>query len=234
MELSVSSARDKGIITVDDPIGRITLGDIVIDGRSEAEMMNELTREVARANPDLILTERGDSFEMPYLYHRAALHDIDLRLGREKDTMPDGHGRSYFSYGRILYKPGGYTLAGRLHLDRSSFIFREGGLLGLIDLARITGIPIQELSRLSPGSAVSALQVNQALCDGVLVPWKRNLAEYWKTAEELLIADRGALVIEPKVGLHENVFEIDFASLFPNIMVNHNISPETVPVRLLP
>lgn len=30
-------------------------------------------------------------------------------------------------------------------------------------------------------------------------------------------------MIEPKVGLHENVFEVDFASLFPNIMVNHNI-----------
>ncbi len=87
---------------------------------------------------------------------------------------------------------------------------------------------MQELSRLSPGSAVTALQVNQALRDGVLVPWKRNLAEYWKTAQELLIADRGALVIEPKVGLHENVFEVDFSSLFPNIMVNHNISPETV------
>ncbi len=87
---------------------------------------------------------------------------------------------------------------------------------------------MQELSRLSPGSAVTALQVNQALRDGVLVPWKRNLAEYWKTDEELLIADRGALVIEPKVGLHENAFEIDFASLFPNIMVKHNISPETV------
>jgi hypothetical protein len=49
---------------------------------------------------------------------------------------------------------------------------------------------MQELSRLSPGSAVTALQVNQVLHDGVLVPWKRNLAEYWKTVEELLIADR--------------------------------------------
>lgn len=157
------------------------------------------------------------------------LHGIDLQLGREKDILPEGSsGRSYFSYSRILYKSRGYFLAGRLHLDRSIFLFREGGLLGLIDLARITGIPLQELARLSPGSAVTALQVNQALKDGVLVPWKRNLAEYWKTAEELLIADRGALVIEPKVGLHENAVEIDFASLFPNIMVKKNISPETV------
>jgi len=44
----------------------------------------------------------------------------------------------------------------------------------------------------------------------------------------LLVADRGALVIEPRVGMHENAAEIDFASLFPNIMVNHNISPETI------
>ncbi len=228
MELSVTPDRDKGIITMDDPIGRITLGDTVIENGDEAEMINELNRTVARADPDLLLTERGDSFELPYLHHRASLHDIDLQLGREKDVLPEGEGKSYFSYGRILYKPKGYLLAGRLHLDRSIFLFREGGLLGLIDLSRITGIPLQELARLSPGSAVTALQVNQALRDGVLVPWKRNLAEYWKTAEELLIADRGALVIEPKVGLHENAFEIDFASLFPNIMVKHNISPETV------
>jgi DNA polymerase elongation subunit (family B) len=228
MELSVTPDRDKGIITTDDPIGRINLGDTVIENGDEVEMLNELNCLVARANPDLILTERGDSFELPYLRHRASLHGIELQLGREKDILPEGEGKSYFSYGRILYKPRGYLLAGRLHLDRSSFVFREGGLLGLIDLSRITGIPLQELSRLSPGSAVTALQVNQALRDGVLVPWKRNLAEYWKTAEELLIADRGALVIEPKVGLHESAFEIDFASLFPNIMVKHNISPETV------
>jgi DNA polymerase elongation subunit (family B) len=228
MELSVTPRRDKGIVTLDDPIGRITLGDTVIEQKDEAEMIIELNREVAHDNPDLILTEKGDSFELPYLHHRASLHDIDLQLGREKDILPEGDGKSYFSYGRILYKSRGYLLAGRLHLDRSLFIIKEGGLLGLIDLSRISGIPLQELSRLSPGSAVTALQVNQALRDGVLVPWKRNLAEYWKTAEELLIADRGALVIEPKVGIHENAFEVDFASLFPNIMVNHNISPETV------
>lgn len=228
MELSVTPRRDKGIVTMDDPIGSITLGDTTIKQNDEAEMIRELNYGVAHTNPDLILTEKGDSFELPYLHHRASLQDIDLQLGREKDILPEGDGKSYFSCGRILYKLRGYLLAGRLHLDRSLFIIKEGGLLGLIDLSRITGIPLQELSRLSPGSAVTALQVNQALRDGVLVPWKRNLAEYWKTAEELLIADRSALVIEPKVGIHENAFEVDFASLFPNIMVNHNISPETV------
>ncbi len=234
MNLTVTPARDRGIVTMEDQIRRINLGNTVIEGDDEAEMLKRLSCEVATSDPDIILTEHGDSFEMPHLYHRAALHDIDLQLGREKYIHKESGGRSYFSYGRILYRPEGYMLSGRLHLDASSFVFREGGLPGLIDLARITGIPMQELSRLSPGSAVTALQVNQALRDGVLVPWKRNLAEYWKTAEELLITDRGALVIEPKTGLHESAFEIDFASLFPNIMVKHNISPETVLCRCCP
>ncbi len=228
MNLTVTPARDRGIVTMEDPIRRINLGNTVIQDDDEVEMLKRLSCEIAASDPDIILTEHGDSFELPYLYHRAVLHDIDLQLGREKDFHKESGGRSYFSYGRILYRPEGYMLSGRLHLDTSSFVFREGGLTGLIDLARITGIPMQELSRLSPGGAVTALQVNQALRDGVLVPWKRNLEEYWKTAEELLTADRGALVIEPRVGLHESVFEVDFASLFPNIMVNNNISPETV------
>jgi len=79
-------------------------------------------------------------------------------------------------------------------------MFKEGGLPGLIDLARITGIPMQELSRLSPGSAVNAMQVNQAQRDGVLVPWKRNLAENWKTAARIADSGQGALVLEPRVG----------------------------------
>jgi DNA polymerase elongation subunit (family B) len=119
MELSVIPARDKGIITMDDPIGRIVFGNRVIEGSSEAEIINKLNIEVARADPDLILTDRGDSFDLPYLHHRAALHDINLQLGREKDLLPEGSGKSYFSYGRILYKPRGYLLSGRLHLDES-------------------------------------------------------------------------------------------------------------------
>ena len=226
MEFSVKPKRKHGIITMDEPVGSITLGENMLDG-NEYELLCNISGLIAKEDPDIITTNGGDSFDFPYLYHRAGKYGISLQLGRIKDKDPK-KGMSYFSYGRIFYKPQGYVLSGRLHIDRSSFMFKEGGLAGLIDLARITGIPMQELSRLSPGSAVNALQVNQAQRDGVLVPWKRNLAENWKTALELMIADRGALVIEPRVGLHENAAELDFASLFPNIMVNHNISPETV------
>jgi hypothetical protein len=37
MELSVTPRREKGIVTIDDPIGRITLGDTIIEQKDEAE-----------------------------------------------------------------------------------------------------------------------------------------------------------------------------------------------------
>jgi len=39
---------------------------------------------------------------------------------------------------------------------------------------------------------------------------------------------KGAFVKEPLAGLHENITVLDFASLYPSIIIAHNISPETV------
>jgi DNA polymerase I len=41
-------------------------------------------------------------------------------------------------------------------------------------------------------------------------------------------ADRGGFIFAPEVGVHEDVHELDFSSLYPNIIVTRNISPETV------
>ncbi|UCF07934.1 MAG: hypothetical protein JSW28_09895, partial [Thermoplasmata archaeon] len=143
--------------------------------------------------------------------------------------------KSYFSYGSILYKPPACMLRGRLHIDTtSSFMFRDGGMSGLTDLSRMCGIPVQPLSRLSPGSAISAMQVNFALRHGYIVQWKKNVPEEFKTAEELMTADRGGLIFEPVVGVHDHVVEVDFTSLYPNIMAKYNLSPETVLCRCCP
>jgi DNA polymerase-2 len=61
-----------------------------------------------------------------------------------------------------------------------------------------------------------------------LIPWKPTLAENFKTFEELLIADRGGFIFEPKIGVHEQVAEFDFVSLYPNIMFKKNVSAETI------
>src|SRR5208282_81625 len=51
---------------------------------------------------------------------------------------------------------------------------------------------------------------------------------------ELLVADRGGFIFEPELGVHEGIGELDFSSLFPNIMSKKNISPETVRCKCCP
>ncbi len=227
---------DAGIPTYHDPLSKVEINDIVLDGE-EDEMLLGLVEALKALDPEVIYTENGDGFTLPYLYARASFNGVgdEFVLGREKgDAMPKKRGKSYFSYGNILYKPPSYTLKGRLHIDSNSFIFSEGGMCGLIDLARMSCIPAQALSRLSPGSAISAMQVNHALKDGYLILWKKNVPEEFKTAEELIIADRGGLIFEPVVGVHDGVIEVDFTSLYPNIMAKYNLSPETVLCQCCP
>jgi DNA polymerase-2 len=138
-------------------------------------------------------------------------------------------GRSYFSYGRVVYQAPSYPFFGRWHLDsKNSFILTETRLAGLMELSRLSKVPVQKMARTSPGSAISMMQLDRALSDGILIPWKKGEPERWKTAWDLLVADKGGLVYQPITGLYENVAEIDFASMYPAMMVRHNISPETV------
>ncbi|HEY7080567.1 MAG TPA: DNA polymerase domain-containing protein, partial [Nitrososphaeraceae archaeon] len=63
---------------------------------------------------------------------------------------------------------------------------------------------------------------------GILIPWKPFIAEHFKNLSELFIADRGGFIFEPKIGVHEQVAEFDFESLYPNIMQKYNLSAETI------
>jgi DNA polymerase elongation subunit (family B) len=221
------------IPTLEDPLETIKLDDIIIEGE-ESSMLEQLDREVRHLDPDVIVSDGGDGFYLDHLSHRAGLHDIRLELGRE-EGMRQAKGKSYFTYGRIVYKAPAHKLRGRVHIDSAgSFMYDESGLSGIIDLSRLSRIPLQEMSRLSPGTAISAMQVNEALRMGTLVLWKKNLPEDFKTAGELLISDRGGFIYEPKVGIHDHVTEVDFASLYPSIMVVHNISPETIKCQCCP
>jgi DNA polymerase elongation subunit (family B) len=222
----------EGIPTPDAHISKIILDDTILEGSDEAELLLQLRAEMRTFDPDLVYTENGDSFLLPYLHYRAKVNELDdFYLGRDRDLMQagTGKGRSYFSYGRIIYKPPRYLLNGRVHIDRShSFIYREGGIHGLIELSRLSSIPLQTLSRVTPGTVITAMQIAQALRENVLVRWKKNVPEDFKDAKTLFLADRGGMIYEPTLGIHENVVEIDFTSLYPAIMVKHNVSPETV------
>ena len=72
------------------------------------------------------------------------------------------------------------------------------------------------------------MQMITALQRQVMVPYTKQQTEQYKSARTLLRSDRGGLVFQPQVGLHENVIEIDFVSMYPSIISLFNISPETI------
>jgi len=218
----------------DDPMERVRVNDATLEG-PEDDILEDLGRLIGDMDPDIVYTGRGDDFYMHYLARRAQDHGIELDLGRE-DGARTSKGKSYFTYGRIMYRPPAYKLRGRMHIDREqSFMYAEAdGMYGLIDLSRLSLIPVQDLSRLSPGSAISAMQVNEAMRTGHLVMWKKNVPEGFKTARELMMCDRGGFIHDPAVGVHDSVTELDFCSLYPNIMVKYNISPETLNCECCP
>lgn len=206
---------------------------IEIKNESEAEMIDQLTREITeKIDPDFIFTDNGDSFDFPYLIHRAEVNGINLILGRESSiplNKPAIEGTSYFSYGRIYFKPTTVKLLGRIHIDiNNSFIWNDSGSEGLYEIARICRMPLHTAARASIGKCLSSLQFYYATRKDILIPWKPTIAERFKTFEELLIADRGGFIFEPEIGIHEQVAEFDFVSLYPNIMLKKNLSAETI------
>ena len=203
---------------------------IYIQG-SEIDILYQLVKEVEKINSDFILTEYGDSFTFPYLTHRSEINQVNLVLDREGIPLckPKKDGTSYFSYGRMYFKPLATKLLGRIHIDTdNSFVLNESGLQGLYELARICRLPLHSASRASIGKCMSSLQFYNAVRNNILIPWKPTLAEHPKSLGDLLIADRGGLIFEPIIGAHEKVAELDFVSLYPTIMFKKNISAETV------
>jgi DNA polymerase elongation subunit (family B) len=237
VKLEVEVAKAGKLPRPTDSIESITLesdsGKITIEGRSEADKLLGLVQAVREADPDFILTDDGDTFLFPYLIRRAEANGVASKLVLDRDgtvlKLPSKAGTSYFSYGRIHYKPSAMKLCGRIHIDvNTSFAYSEAGFEGLFELSRICRMPMHTSSRASIGKALSSLQFYHASKIDLLVPWKPTLVESFKDRNELLMADRGGFIFEPKVGVHENVGELDFSALYPNIMYRKNISAETV------
>ena len=216
-----------GIPRMQDQLLGARVDDVEIDGDEET-ILKEIDATVRSKDPDVLMTDGGDAFLMPYLAAKASELGVNLQLGRDPDRFAGVKAKSYFTYGKIVYKPGQYILRGRLHLDRGHFAFRESDFAGLAELSRLSTLTPQEQARLTPGTAFSAMQVNQAYHDGCLVVWKKNRPEDFKDAENLLRGDRGGFTFEPEVGVHEGLYELDFSSLYPSIMVKYNISAETL------
>ncbi len=204
-----------------------------LENRDGAEVLEGLAWHLRRCDPDIIMTEYGDAVLLPFLTRLSQERGVPLPFNRDPEAGYFRTGASsYFSYGKIVHKDGAFELAGRWHLDtENSFMMGESSLDGVVEIARLTQLPVQHQARSSIGSALSSMQLSWAFRHGYLIPARKREPEEFKSAETLLLADRGGLIFQPVMGYHEQIAEMDFVSMYPTIMVEHNVSPETVNCR---
>lgn len=224
-----------------DRIGAVVIKDgndtYEISNVSEADLLADLESTIARLDPDFVFTQDGDTFLFPYLISRAEQNGTSISLSRDRIPLvrPAKEGTSYFSYGKIHFKPTATRLYGRVHIDlHNSFIWDEAAMQGIYEIARTCRMPLHTAARASIGRCMSSLQFYHATKKDILIPWKPTLAEHFKTYQELLVADRGGFMFEPEIGVHEKVAEFDFVSLYANIMMKKNLSAETVRCECCP
>ncbi|WP_435346085.1 type B DNA-directed DNA polymerase [Haloarchaeobius sp. HRN-SO-5] len=219
-------------IDVDDPAlaaGRVA--DLRVEGEPAGDTadaaLRTLARRLDRVDPDVLLPSHADL--VPVLYEAAAECDVDLDLGRRPGWTRLAGANTYESYGRVGHSPARYAVPGRaIVVTGTSFLWNESSLAGLRYMVGRSWRPVQEVGWASIGTVLTAMQTREALDRGVLVPWNKWEPETFKTARTLHTADRGGVTLSPEVGLHEDVHELDFASLYPNVICEHNVSPETV------
>ena len=205
----------------------IMCGDMEFSG-DELTILSEFSVFYNSFDPDVVVLEEGDRFAVEYLLFRFRFVGLEFMFGREVQSFRGVGGRSYFSYSSVLRRNPPHYFRGRYHFDGCGFMFRECGVDGIFELSRLSSLPPQMVARLSPGRVITNLYVSTAFRLGYPVPYKMNMVEDFKSARVLLDADKGGFVYEPVSGFHTGVCELDFASLYPYIMVNFNISPETV------
>ena len=88
-----------------------------------------------------------------------------------------------------------------------------------IQLSSLTGIPLDQVVAASVGFRLEFFLMRQAYKHGELVP---------NRSERKPESYKGAIVLKPRPGVHENIVVLDFTSMYPSIMIKYNVGPDTL------
>ncbi len=202
------------------------------DGGRDEDALQALETTLADCDPDVLVVSHADLVAL--LERRADDLGLDsCHLGRRPGWTQLASESTYESYGQVGHSPARYRVPGRAIVDTSnSFLWHQSTLEGIEYMVERTGRPLQEAAWGSIGTLLTARQVRMARREAsVLAPWNKWEPERFSDVATLHAADRGGFTFAPEVGFHEDVHEIDFGSLYPRIICEYNVSPETVDCR---
>lgn len=104
--------------------------------------------------------------------------------------------------------------------EKVELIFKIGYefLSYAIELSKIVRMPLDTVGAAAAGYRVENYIIKYAKKLNELIPKHKEIA-YQKYV--------GGLVLSPKKGLHNNIAVVDFKSMYPNLMIMYNLSPDT-------
>jgi len=215
--------------TSNDVYEKLSVAGDTVTG-SPTDLLTAVQGALDAHDPDVLVCSTSEI--VPTLYEmatEAGVDDFSLSRWPDVDYQQLASRSTYSSYGRVGHSPARYNVPGRAIIDESNtFFYGETNLEGVLDLVSRSNKPVQELAWASIGNVLTAIQICEANDRGVLVPWNSWRHEFYKSMGTLHDADRGGFIFAPEVGLHENVHELDFSSLYPNIICTRNVSPDVI------
>jgi len=87
-----------------------------------------------------------------------------------------------------------------------------------MQLSNLVSLPLDHVGTAAAGFRVEWFLIKRTHSIGELVP--RRIEQPYRSYA-------GGLVLQPTPGLHENIAVLDFKSMYPNLMINYNLSPDT-------
>ncbi|MBI4448980.1 ribonuclease H-like domain-containing protein [Candidatus Woesearchaeota archaeon] len=188
-----------------------------------------------------VLTKIKKQVEIPGLVHLDILGFIRRVIGRTMDTDVfsldavseellgerkmvvdlDSLSKHWDDASRELARYAEYNL----HDAKLTYQLAEKVLPNLVELVRLSGLLPFDASRGSITHLIEGYIFRQAREWNIVV---YNRPGYSESSARMHRSAKGGFVFEPTPGLYENIVVFDFRSLYPSIIVSHNISPETL------
>jgi DNA polymerase elongation subunit (family B) len=195
-----------GLLASEDAIRTIKVryreDEIEFDNSDEHILLQQFSNYIRDKNPDIIVSlgDYDNGKVLRYLLARG----VDLQLAKICISS---------SYRKTTY-------------------FDQFGFAGLIERARFGFLPLGLAAKYSINRLIDSRNCFELIQQGFVIPSKThgidNNHEYIRTVEQIVSGDKGGMIISPQIGLHEDVLALDYDSEYANLIVNHNLSYETV------
>ena len=216
---------------------------VSFQSNAENIILQDFSNYVLAKDPDIVVCVReSESKIFHYLFTRIKKLGLNLQLGREvpsDDLVNLKRPVSEWIRGRICIESSDGSGVNRQQQQHSTF--DSFGLAGLIERSKFGFVPLRIAARYGINRLIDSRNCYELIQRGFVISKNNhsggsknnndNNHERIRTLEELVSRDKGGMIISPQVGLHENVVSLDYDSEYANLIVNHNLSYETVTLQ---